>query len=134
LVTADRLQADAFVLASRATRKGEKRGTTPLAEIIETALDTPIEYQERGRKKVATYRELCLKILVDRAINGDLEAAELILKIRGRAERHGDAGLAPILIENWIADRPRQTANQKTAEFAATRDAKTVEWWRLSES
>jgi hypothetical protein len=127
---------------SRRFRPGEsgnpkgrpKRRPTPLAEIITAALDDMISYQERGRTKVATCRELCLMVLVDRAVSGDLEAGELVLKIRDHAQRHGDAGLDPILVENWIADRPRQTASQKTAEFAATQDAKPVEWWRSSES
>jgi hypothetical protein len=111
-----------------------KRKPTPLAEIIKTRLNTPIEYRERGRTKVVTYRELSLKTLVDRAINGDLEAAELALTIRDRAGRYGDAGLDPVRVENWLADRPGQTANQKTIDFAATRDAKPVEWWQSSES
>jgi hypothetical protein len=34
---------------------------------------------------VATYRELSLKVLVDGAVNGDLAAAELALKIRAHA-------------------------------------------------
>ena len=106
---------------------------TPLAEIIENALNDPIEYRERGRTKVATYRELSLKVLVDRAVSGDLEAAELALKIRARAERYGDAGLDPILVENWLADYPGQTADQKTAEVAAGRDATPAEWWSSSE-
>jgi hypothetical protein len=33
------------------------------------------------------YRELSLKMLVDKAIGGDLDAAELALKILARAER-----------------------------------------------
>ena len=110
-----------------------KRKPTPLAERIKTVLNAPIEYRERGRTKVATYRELSLKMLVDRAISGDLDAAELALKILARAERYGDPGIDPILVENWIADYPGQTANQKTADFAAGRDATPAEWWRSSE-
>jgi hypothetical protein len=56
-----------------------KRKPTPLAERIKTVLNAPIEYRERGRTKVATYRELSLKMLVDRAISGDLGAAELVV-------------------------------------------------------
>ena len=97
-------------------------------------LNAPIEYRERGRTKVATYRELSLKMLVDRAISGDLDAAELVLKIRARAERYGDPGVDPILVENWIADYPGQTADQKTADFAAGRDATPAEWWSSSEN
>jgi hypothetical protein len=67
-----------------------KRKGLALAERIKTVLNAPIEYRERGRTKVATYRELCLKMLVDRAINGALDAAEMVLKIWARAERYGD--------------------------------------------
>jgi hypothetical protein len=111
-----------------------KRKPTPLAERIKTVLNAPIEYRERGRRKVATYRELSLKLLVDRATNGDLDAAELALKILARAERYSDSDLDPILAENWMADYPGQTANQKTADFAAGRDAPSAEWWPSSEN
>jgi Family of unknown function (DUF5681) len=110
-----------------------KRKALALAERIKTALNAPIEYRERGRTKVATRRELGLKVLVDRAINGDLDAAEQVLKIRARAERYGDPGIDPVLVENWIADYPGQTADQKTREFAAGRDATPAEWWSSSE-
>ena len=110
-----------------------KRKPTPFAERIKTVLNAPIKYRERGRTKVATYRELSLKVLVDRAISGDLAAAELALKILASGERYGDPGLDPILVENWIADYPGQTANQKTDDFAAGRDATPAEWWQSSE-
>jgi hypothetical protein len=97
---------------------------------MKTVLNAPIVYREPKRTKVATYRELSLKMLVDRAISGDLDAAEPALKIVARAERYGDPGIEPILVENWIADRPGQTADQKTADFIAGRDAAPDEWWR----
>ena len=49
------------------------------------------------------------------------------------AERYGDPGLDRILVENWIPDYPGQTADQKTAEVAAGRDATPAEWWSSSE-
>jgi hypothetical protein len=110
-----------------------KRKALPLAERIKTALNVPIEYRERGRTKVATCRELGLKMLVDRAINGALDATELVLKILARAERYCDTGIDPVLVDNWIADYPGQTADQKTAEFEAGRDAPPAEWWSPSE-
>ena len=83
-----------------------KRRPTLLAERIKSVLNAPIEYRERGKNKVATYRELSLKMLVDKAIGGDLDAAELALKILARAERYSDPGVDPILVENWMADYP----------------------------
>jgi hypothetical protein len=111
-----------------------KRRPTLLAERITSLLNAPIEYRERGRAKVATYRELSLKMLVDKAVGGDLDAAELALKILARAERHSDPGVDPILVENWMADYPGQTASQKTADFEVGRDAAPAEWWSLSEN
>ena len=110
-----------------------KRKGLALAERIKTVLNAPIEYRERGRIKVATYRELILKMLVDRAINGALDATELVLKILARAERYGDSGIDLVLVENWIADYPGQTADQKTVEVVAGRDATPAEWWSSSE-
>ena len=86
-----------------------KRKPTPLAERIKAVLDAPITYRERGKTRVASYRELSLKVLIDGAISGDLGAAELVLKIRAHAERYGDPGIDPILVENWIADYPDRT-------------------------
>ena len=110
-----------------------KRGPAPFAERIKAVLNTPIEYRQHGRTKVATYRELSLKMLVDSAMSGDLGAAEVVLKIVDRAERYGDPGVDSILVENWMADHPGQTADQKTAKFAAGRDAPPDEWWRPPE-
>ena len=81
-------------------------------------------------RSLATYRELSLKMLVDKAISGDLDAAELALRILARAERYSDPGIDPILVENWIPDHPGQTADQKTADFTAGRDAAPDKWWR----
>jgi Family of unknown function (DUF5681) len=107
-----------------------KRKQTPLAEIIKNALNAPIEFRERGRVKVATFRELSLKTLVDRAVSGDLGAAELAVKVLAHAERHGEPGINQILVDDWLADYPAQTAEQKTGDIAKGRDAKPAEWWR----
>ncbi len=110
-----------------------KRKSTSLAEGVRAVLDAPIKYRERGRTRIATYRELSLRMLVDRAVAGDLAAVELALRIHNRAERYGDPGADPILAENWIADYPGQTADQKTSDFAAGRDHAPAEWWSSSD-
>jgi hypothetical protein len=98
-----------------------KRKALALAERIKAVLNAPIEYRERGRTKVATHRELSLKMLVDRAINGDLDAAELVLKILVRAERYGDPGLDSVLVENWIAVKPPTRKPVKSRQGATPR-------------
>jgi hypothetical protein len=106
-----------------------KRKHSPLAEIIKETLDAPIEYRERGRRKVATIQELSLKTLVDRAAAGELAASELILKILKQLARHGEPGDERVIIDDWLADYAAQTAEQKTADVANSRDAKPTEWW-----
>jgi Family of unknown function (DUF5681) len=106
-----------------------KRKQSPLAEIIKQTLNAPIEYRERGRRKVATIQELSLKTLVDRAAAGELAASELVLKILKQLGRHGDVGDDRIIIDDWLADYAAQTAEQKTADVANSRDATPAEWW-----
>jgi hypothetical protein len=100
-----------------------KRKPNPFAESIKTALNRPLKYRERERTKIATFREVSLAMLVDKAASGDIEAAKLILKIRAHAERYGDADANQILIENWMPDYSGQTAKQKASDFAKSRAA-----------
>jgi hypothetical protein len=100
-----------------------KRQLTPLAEIIRRVLSTPVQIQRRGRTKTTTYAELVLKGLIDRAMKGHLGAADLVLRVRAHAQKFGDAGVDWLEISDWLSDYPGQTADQKTEEFAASRDA-----------
>jgi hypothetical protein len=105
-----------------------KRGPIAFAETIEKILNAKIEYRERGRTKVATAQELSLRMLVDRAVSGDLEAAEIVLKIRERAERTGDAGVEQIEISDWMPDYPGQSGEQKAKNLKTSRkdDASSI--------
>nr|WP_245412193.1 hypothetical protein [Methylocella silvestris] len=80
-----------------------------------------MEYREGGRTKLASAQELSLRMLFDRAVNGDLDAATLLLKIRERAERYGDAGVEQIEISDWLPDYPGQSGEQKARELATSR-------------
>jgi hypothetical protein len=70
-------------------------------------------YRERGQTKIAPRRTVSLQALVDRAARGDIGAAEMLLKIRRRAERLGDGSGRVLHIENWLPDHPGQTAEEK---------------------
>ena len=94
---------------------------------IKSFLDAPIEYREGGRVKVATHREIALRKLVDNAVGGDLGAAALVIRILGRAERHSGSSVDHILVKNWLPDYSDQTARQKAADMAASRDTPSVE-------
>ena len=106
-----------------------KRGPLGLAHTIREILSAPMQYREQGRVKTATRHELSLKMLIERAVKGNIAAAELVLKTRAQALRLGDLGVETLLIDGWLPDYPGQTAEQKTREFAATGDAKPQEWW-----
>lgn len=89
-----------------------KRTPSPLAELIQDMLQAPVRYREHGQVKVATRYELSLKMLVDRAVAGDVRAAVAVLRAVERAEREGGGGI--LLIEDWLPDIPGQTAAQKS--------------------
>ena len=104
-----------------------KREESSVAGGIKSFLDAPIEYREGGRVKVATHREIALRKLVDNAVGGDLGAAALVIRILGRAERHSGSGVDHVLVKNWLPDYSDQTASQKAADMAASRNAPSIE-------
>ena len=88
-----------------------------------------IRYRERGRTKVSTYHELSLKMLVDNAVSGDLNAAELAGRSWNGAT-FGDSAADAILVENWLANHPGQTTAEMAEGFAAMVNATPDEWWK----
>jgi Family of unknown function (DUF5681) len=109
-----------------------KRAPSPLAEIVQTALEAPMNYRDKDITKVVTRHEVVLKLLVERAVMGDVAAAELVLKVRAHAQRYGETGIDRLLISDWLPDYPGQTAAQKMKDFARGADAEPVEWWQTS--
>ena len=99
-----------------------KRGPIPLAETIDEVLNAQIEYRERGRTKVASAQELSLRVLVDRAVKGDLEAVETVLTICERADRYEDTGVEQIAISDWLPEYPSQSGEQKARDLEARRE------------
>lgn len=90
-----------------------RRPSTPLADCVREVMEGPAEYRERGRQKVSTWNEVSLRMLVERAANGDIGAADDILRVRRRAERHG-VSTKVIQVENWLPDHPGQTPEEKS--------------------
>jgi hypothetical protein len=111
-----------------------KRKPSALAGIIRDVLSAPVEYRERGRLKAGTRHELSLKVLVERAIKGDLGAADFILKVRAHGLRYGEAGVDRLQISDWLPDYPGQTADQKTREFVGASNADPLEWWQARDN
>jgi hypothetical protein len=94
-----------------------KRDRSLLAEIVDGVLDAPVRYRENGRTRTATRREITLKLLVQRAIKGDVAAADILLRKRAHALRRAGAGSNRLLIRDWLPDYPGQTAEQKAREL-----------------
>jgi hypothetical protein len=70
------------------------------------------------------------KVLVERAIKGELGAAEFILKVRAHGLRYGEIGVDTLQISDWLPDYPGQTADQKTRESVGSSGADPHEWWQ----
>jgi Family of unknown function (DUF5681) len=106
-----------------------KRSTTDLASIIVDVLSAPIEYQDGGKLKTASARDLNVMMLVKRAVNGDVDAALALLRTRDQAEQRGSAETEQIEVFDWTPDFPGQTAEQKTQAYLNKKSATSVEWW-----
>jgi hypothetical protein len=111
-----------------------KRESSPLARIIQNALEASIEYRDKGIKKAATRYEITLKMVVASAVKGDVSAAELVLKVRAQAKKYGDAGIDRLQISDWLPDYPGQTASQKTKDITGGPAAEPTQWWKKSQS
>jgi hypothetical protein len=107
-----------------------KRKPVPIADQIYEILDAPITYREGGRTVFTTRQELCFRVLVTRAAGGDIGAAEILLKIRERAERYGDAGINILHISDWLPDYMGQTGEQKTRDASQISEAPSRKWWQ----
>jgi hypothetical protein len=106
-----------------------KRQNPSLAEIVVGTLAMPVQHRDRDRTTSTPLKDLGIKAIVNRAVEGNLDAAELLLKIRAHAAQHGDAGWEELWVADWLPGSRGQTAEQKTAEFAATGEAAPAEWW-----
>jgi hypothetical protein len=98
-----------------------KRKPLELAAIIRRVLTGDVTYREKGRVKTATRLELFNKTVAERAMTGDITAAEHVLRFRAHALRFGDAGIDRLKITDWLPDYPGQTADEKTRDFCGWR-------------
>ncbi len=72
-----------------------------------------MEFVERGRKKVASREEVKLRLLIASAVRGDVNAAEDILYIYGRAQKCGQGSAQRVVVIDWLEDFEGQTAEDK---------------------
>ena len=89
-----------------------------LGEIVSSVFEEPVKYRESGRARTASRREVALKVLVQRAINGDVCAADILLRKRAKAQQQAGAGSNSLVIHDWLPDHPGQTADEKARALA----------------
>ena len=90
-----------------------KSKPNPLGEIVQEVLDAPMAYRENGKPKTASRREVAIRILVEKAVKGDVAAADLLLKKRRHALRHGQKGSQQLVVTGWLPDHPGQPGDQQ---------------------
>jgi hypothetical protein len=104
-----------------------KRQPSTYAERVVDLLDAPVAYREAGKAKVATRRELAIKMLINKAAGGGDKEIKQVLKMVRRAMRNSSARTPPVIVENWLPDRPGQTADQKGADVDARKPFSSAE-------
>jgi hypothetical protein len=97
-----------------------KRDQSLLGDVVNHVLDEPVQYREKGRAQTATRREVSLTILVQRAIKGDVAAADMVLRKRARALRRAGGGVNRLQVRDWLPDYPGQTADQKARDIGSS--------------
>lgn len=98
-----------------------KRQPMAVADHIDDVLARPMTFREKGRERVGTRAEVVVKVVIDRALAGDLLAAQDLLRVLRQVERNRFAANTRIEITDWLADHPGQTAEQKTQSVALRR-------------
>lgn len=69
--------------------KGRPRRRPPeVGEVMKGTMDGSVEYREGGRTRKATRRELSVRRHLNRALEGDIGAAEALLKLRAQAQKN----------------------------------------------
>ena len=81
--------------------------------------DGSIEYREDGRMRKATRRELLVKRDLKRALDGDIGAAEALLKLRAQAQKKNNTASPLVQFTDLLPAPPRCQANHKSTAGAA---------------
>jgi hypothetical protein len=98
--------------------------------VIDRVLNIQTQYREGGKIKSATLLELAIMAQMNKAAQGNPKAAEMVLTLRAHAQKHGDVGVQQFVFTHWMPDRPGQTAEDKTREFAKQMEAPATGWWQ----
>jgi Family of unknown function (DUF5681) len=71
-------------------------------EILKEVLFAEMDYKEGGKVIRGSRLEGAIRTLAAKAVKGDIASAEMLLKMRTHAERHGDPGPLVIRVINAL--------------------------------
>ena len=74
------------------------------SDIVENFLNGKKEYRQAGRRKRASRLELTIRKLIASATNGDVDAAQMLLRVYEHARKYRDIGPLVINIMNALPD------------------------------
>ena len=103
-----------------------KRRPSAIADHIDDVLAMPMTFREKGKQRVGTRQEVLVKLVVDRALAGEVSAAQDLLRLIRQAERGGFAANTRVEITDWLPDYAGQTAAEKTRSVTLGREAADV--------
>jgi hypothetical protein len=84
-------QHSRFKAGNRDNPKGRGKRKIPRAgAIMRNVMNFPAEFRHRGKSKRAPRSELTIKRFGAAALEGDVNAAAMLLKMRAHFEKHGD--------------------------------------------
>jgi len=106
--------------------KGRPKRDASLSNIVNGVFEAPTQYRENGQARTATRREVELISLVQRAIQGDVGAADILLRKRAHALRGAGASSNRLLIHDWLPDYAGQTAAQKARDLGLAIESQIV--------
>ena len=90
-----------------------KRKPASIGETVAKVAEEYVSYFEAGQQKSAPRKELSLKALRKRAVEGNIKAIDQILEILLQGEDANFDGPSSISVVGWLPDYPGQTAEPK---------------------
>lgn len=76
--------------------RGRPKGTKNFASALQQLLDGELVVNERGKRVTRSKRDVIAALLINKALGGDLKAAELVMKLSTLASAEG-GGVSPDL-------------------------------------
>jgi hypothetical protein len=90
----------------------------PVADVAKGVMNARAQWHENGQTKTGTIQEVSIKLLAEKAANGDTGAAELLLKKRKHALRRSQNHV--VLVTDVLPECPDRTVEQNVPDPAGS--------------